>query len=383
VKPGFCPQCGAAAAPNARFCHICGTEIPANLPLNTPSPRKRGFPWKVVAGILVLLVVYSAGRSSTSPSRTQQMAMTAKTATASVPTSTPNATMRARIAADQTQEAKQQRIDDATATAVGKAEATVARKTEVAEGTQRAIESSTATAEAKGTSIAAQQARVVEETRTAKAEAELAATATTVAIVNATAEQATLTAEQTRVARTATAEAQTATSVSLTATAMPTPTATATPQPTATPAPTATPLPTATPTPVPIGSTVDVPAPLGTTLTADGLAVTVESAYFDYGFANAIPRGGYKVMIVQVTIRNDGDGNQSYNASSFSGIDANTDVAYNPVTLDDVGVLLRDGNLQPGQYVSGTVLIEVQETATNVIIKYDPNMFTTEDLYWS
>ncbi len=111
--------------------------------------------------------------------------------------------------------------------------------------------------------------------------------------------------------------------------------------------------------------------------------MTVESAYFDYSFANAIPRGGYKVLIVQVTIRNDSDGNEGYDAANFSGIDANTDANYDPVTLDDVGVLLRDGTLEPGEFVSGTVLIEVQETATNVIIKYDPNMLTTEDLYWS
>jgi hypothetical protein len=177
--------------------------------------------------------------------------------------------------------------------------------------------------------------------------------------------------------------AETATSVSLTATALPTPTATATPQPTSTPASTATPLPTPTPTPVPIGSTAEAPAPLGTTLTADGLAATVESAYFDYSFGNAIPRGGYKVLIAQVAFRNDGDGNERYDAASFSGIDANTNVNYNPVTLDDVGVLLRDGELEPGEFVSGTILIEVQETATNVIIKYDPSMFTTNDLYWS
>ncbi len=111
--------------------------------------------------------------------------------------------------------------------------------------------------------------------------------------------------------------------------------------------------------------------------------MTVESAYFDYGFANAIPRGGYKVLIAQVSLRNDSDGDQRYDAANFSGIDAVTDVTYDPVTLDDVGVLLRDGTLQPGEFVSGTILIEVQETATNVIIKYDPNMFTTDDLYWS
>jgi hypothetical protein len=150
--------------------------------------------------------------------------------------------------------------------------------------------------------------------------------------------------------------------------------------PTATPRPTQVPTPTPTPSP---GSSQSNPAPIGTTVETQGLAVTVNSAYFDYGFANAIPRGGYKVMILGVTIENVSDGNRGYSASRFSGIDAVTGNTYNPVTLDDVGVLLADGHLQPGEYVSGTALIEVQETATNVIIKYDADILGDEDLYWS
>lgn len=117
-------------------------------------------------------------------------------------------------------------------------------------------------------------------------------------------------------------------------------------------------------------------------LEAEGLAVTVESAYFDTSFAGAIPRGGYKVLILQATIKNVSDGIQHYDAAGFSGIDANTGAHYDPVTLEDIGVLLRDGELESGEFVSGTALIEVQETSTNVIIKYDPAMFSTDDLYW-
>jgi hypothetical protein len=282
TPPHYCPNCGTPLAPGARYCHECGTDIVSAVAsaASVAPAKKKGIStrWKIVGGILVLLVVFGLARSG-SNTPTQQRAMTANTATARVPTSTPDATSQV--------------------------------------------------------------------------------------------------AAQTKVARGGAAAAASATSVSLPATAMPTPT------PTATPHPTSTPLPTPTPPPAPIGTTLDAPAPIGTTLTADGLAVTVESAYFDYGFANAIPRGGYKVLIMQVTIRNDGDRNERYDAASFSGIDANTDVGYDPVTLEDVGVLLRDGDLEPGEFVSGTVLIEVQETATNVIVKFDPNMFTTDDLYWS
>jgi hypothetical protein len=150
----------------------------------------------------------------------------------------------------------------------------------------------------------------------------------------------------------------------------------------ATVVPTAKPAPTPTPTPSP-GASQSNPAPLGTTLESQGLAVTVDSAYFDFGFANAIPRGGYKVLILGVTIENRSDENRGYEAARFSGIDAMNGNTYDPVTLDNVGVLLTDGDLQPGQFVSGTALIEVQETATNVIIKYDADYLGDEDLYWS
>jgi hypothetical protein len=148
-------------------------------------------------------------------------------------------------------------------------------------------------------------------------------------------------------------------------------------------APTPRPVPTPTPTPVP-GSSKNNPVPVGTTLESQGLAVTVNSAYFDYGFANAIPRGGYKVMILDVTIENVSDGNRGYAASRFSGIDTVTGNTYRPVTLENVGVLLTDGDLQPGEYVSGTALIEVQESATSVIVKYDADIIgDEEDMYWS
>lgn len=151
-------------------------------------------------------------------------------------------------------------------------------------------------------------------------------------------------------------------------------------QPTAVP----TERPVPTPTPVPLGATQDNPAPLGTPLESQGLAVTVSSAYFDSVFANAIPRGGFKLLILGVTIENVSDENRGYDAARFSGIDALNGNTYNSVTLENVGVLLTNGDLQPGQFVSGTALIEVQDTATSVIVKYDADILgDEEDLYWS
>ncbi len=151
------------------------------------------------------------------------------------------------------------------------------------------------------------------------------------------------------------------------------------PDPTATPEPEPTEVPTPTPA---AGTSLNNPVPIGTTLEGDGLAVTVLSAYYDFSFANAIPRGGYKLLIAEVSIENVGDGGHGYAAADFSGEDADTGVGYNAVTLDNVGVLLGSGDLEPGEFVSGTVLIEVQETAARVILKYDPRVFDPNDLFW-
>ena len=110
--------------------------------------------------------------------------------------------------------------------------------------------------------------------------------------------------------------------------------------------------------------------------------MTVTGAYFDYGFATAIPRGGYKVLIISATFQNNSDRDLGYKASRFSAIDANTGNTYDPVTLDNVGVLLTDGELQPGEYVSGTALVEVHETASSVIVKYDVDINGDDDMYW-
>jgi len=110
--------------------------------------------------------------------------------------------------------------------------------------------------------------------------------------------------------------------------------------------------------------------------------VSVDSAYFDTRFGNAIPRGGHKVLILNVTMTNVDSSDRSYNEADFSGIDTATKAVYDAVTIDNAGVLLHDGNLRPGQYVSGIVLIEVQDSATSVVIKYNVDILGDDDLYW-
>lgn len=282
----FCPRCGTSLDPASRFCHQCGLDLQASIPENVP-PRKRTFPWRIVGGLLLLLVIYSIVSPKSQNSGTQPAGVVrpAPTYTPRPPTATPAAATR--------------------------------------------------------TAVAAQVAREARLTRTAEAAA------------------------------------------TMTATAMPTPTITPTPRPTSTPAPTATPQPTRTPTPTPtpIPGTADNPASFFEPLTGDDVRVALLGGYFANAYGFSTPKGGYKYLVLDVRIEGVDEGEHSFSASDFSGEDPRTGAGYDSAFVLADGMLGSD-RLSLGEYVTGTVVLEVQETATEVIVKYDPAMFDPNDLYW-
>jgi hypothetical protein len=250
---------------------------------------------------------------------------------------------------------------------------------------EESAKSAAATVQAAAAGTATQAAIRAEQTTVAKEEAERGATATAVTLAQATLLRATEAAKQTEVATQARATSAAATSVSLTATAMPTATITPTPAPTSTPLPTPTPAPTSTPVPTPTvvpGTSHENPASFFETVTNGGVSVTLHSGYFDYAYGYSTPKGGYKYLIMNVTITCVGPDDRSYNPMYFSGEDADTGAGYDSALVLAADMLGSD-TLSPGEYVTGTIVLEVQETATRVIVKYDPVQgFDTNDLYW-
>jgi micrococcal nuclease len=125
----------------------------------------------------------------------------------------------------------------------------------------------------------------------------------------------------------------------------------------------------------------DNPAPLGTAVETDGQRITVTDAFFssDYGFAT--PKGGYVFLVLSVRIENVGDGDHGYDEARFSAKDLDTDA-----TFDDTFTLadnpLGDGELSPREWVEGTVVLEVQESATRVRVKYDAKLIGAGEAYW-
>src|SRR4051812_5539541 len=104
TPPRYCPNCGTTLTPGARYCHECGTDAVAAAAsaASTAPAKKQGIRtrWKILGGVLVLLVVFSLARSGNN-TRTQHLAMTTNTATARVPTSPPDATSRAKTAREE------------------------------------------------------------------------------------------------------------------------------------------------------------------------------------------------------------------------------------------------------------------------------------------
>jgi hypothetical protein len=85
---------------------------------------------------------------------------------------------------------------------------------------------------------------------------------------------------------------------------------------------------------------------------------------------------------LDVRIEGTGPSDHHYGASNFSGEDPDTGAGYDSAFVFG-GDTLGSDTLSRGEYVTGTVVLEVQETAQRVIVKYDPVMFDPDDLFWS
>jgi hypothetical protein len=131
-----------------------------------------------------------------------------------------------------------------------------------------------------------------------------------------------------------------------------------------------------------VGTSSESPAPFFETVTNGGSSVTLLNGYFTTAYGYSTPKGGYKYLVIDATIECAGPDDCNYNSMNFSGEDADTGAGYDSVVFVMAEGMLGSDTLSPGEYVTGTVLLEVQETAFRVIVKYDPKPFDTNDLYW-
>jgi len=154
------------------------------------------------------------------------------------------------------------------------------------------------------------------------------------------------------------------------------------PPPTPTPEPEPTAAPTPTERPSPIGTSADNPAAFGATAENAGVAVTLSNGYFAEAYGYSTPKGGYRYLVFDAYIEATWDDDRSYSPSAFSGEDAATGAGYDSAFVSADGMLGSD-QLSRGEFVTGTVVLEVQVTAESVVIKYDPQQFDPNDIFFS
>lgn len=124
------------------------------------------------------------------------------------------------------------------------------------------------------------------------------------------------------------------------------------------------------------------PAGMGETVTDDGLAITVSNPQFLTEFGFSAPRGGYVFLLVDVTIENVSDDDKNYGEDFFSATDLDTEATFDNLNIIS-GTGMGSGELSPGEYVSGQVILEIQETASRVRVKFDTSPIAGgENLYW-
>ncbi len=134
-------------------------------------------------------------------------------------------------------------------------------------------------------------------------------------------------------------------------------------------------------TPVPVHGSEDEPGQFGETLVAESVEVTLTNIAYSYDYNFSTPKGGYVFMILEVQLQNKGEDEKNYDSVRFTARDLDTDAKFEEafVLLDQP---LGSGELSTGEYVSGQVAIEVQESAVNIRVQYQISSFGDNSVYW-
>lgn len=124
------------------------------------------------------------------------------------------------------------------------------------------------------------------------------------------------------------------------------------------------------------------PGAFGEALIGENVSVAVADPLVTTDYNYSTPKGGYKFLIFNVSIVNQGEGKKEYESRRFEVRDLDTDVKHKEafVLLDQP---LNTGTLSPGSYVDGQVALEVQETATNMLVQYQIDSSGDTFLYWT
>lgn len=134
-------------------------------------------------------------------------------------------------------------------------------------------------------------------------------------------------------------------------------------------------------TPIPEYGSKEDPGQIGETLEAESVEVTLTNAYFTNEYNFSTPKGGYVFLILEVELRNQGEDEKDYASDRWQAHDVETDAKFEE-TFAFVDQPLGRGELSTGEFVSGQVAIEVQETSDTVRVQYQITDFGDNFVNW-
>lgn len=111
-----------------------------------------------------------------------------------------------------------------------------------------------------------------------------------------------------------------------------------------------------------------------------GAVVAVNSVEKSAGSEWDQPKSGHEYVIVTVTIKNIDHEQISYNPYYFSMQNSQGQITETTFTTIDSDTALSSGNLASGGVVSGTISFEQPIDDPSLVLKYQPNLFSTQEI---
>lgn len=92
------------------------------------------------------------------------------------------------------------------------------------------------------------------------------------------------------------------------------------------------------------------------------------------------PKEGYEFVIVNVTIKNGGSSEISYNPYDFKMQNSKGQITDQAFTIIDTETSLSSGNLVAGGEVSGTIVFEQPTGDEALVLRYKSNIFSNKEI---
>ncbi|ELC8442813.1 DUF4352 domain-containing protein [Clostridium perfringens] len=113
---------------------------------------------------------------------------------------------------------------------------------------------------------------------------------------------------------------------------------------------------------------------IGDTVKINDQSFIVNSVKTSMGVGNDKPKDGNEFVVLNVTLKNNGNSNMNYNPYSFQVENSKGQIKDRTFTAIDGKEALNKGVLSPGEEVTGTIVVQEPIGAKDLKLNYIPNI---------